>query len=70
MDPVKAVTIPRLDLLASTIGARLATSIVKELEQRDITLSFWSDSSTVIAWIKENTTGVFSYGTECKRYES
>ena len=52
--PVKAVTIPRLELLAATIGARLATSIVKELEQRDITLSFWSDSSTVIAWIKRD----------------
>jgi len=49
--PVKAVTIPRLELLAATIGARLATSIVKELEQ-DITLSFWSGSSNVIAWIK------------------
>ena len=49
--PVKAVTIPRLELLAATIGARLATSIVKELEQ-DITLSFWSDLSNVIAWIK------------------
>jgi len=52
--PVKAVTIPRLELLAATIGARLATSILKELEQRDIALSFWSDSSTVIAWIKRD----------------
>jgi hypothetical protein len=58
--PVKAVTIPRLELLAATIGARLATSIVKELKQRDIMLSFWSDSSTVIAWIKrDDHWGVF-----------
>lgn len=34
--PVKAVTIPRLELLAATIGTRLTTSIVKELEQKDI----------------------------------
>jgi hypothetical protein len=52
--PVKAITIPKLELLAATIGTRLATSIVKELEQKDITLSFWSDSSTVIAWIKRD----------------
>jgi len=30
--PVKAVMIPRLEPLAATIGARLATSIVKELK--------------------------------------
>ena len=58
--PVKAITIPRLELLAATIGTRLATSIVKELEQKDITLSSWSDSSTVIAWIKrDDHWGVF-----------
>jgi len=52
--PVKTITIPRLELLAATIGTRLATSIVKELEQKDITLSFWGDSSTVISWIKRD----------------
>ena len=58
--PVKAVTFPRLELLATTIGTRLATSIVKELEQKDIQLSFWSDSSTVIAWImRDDHWGVF-----------
>ena len=58
--PVKEITIPRLELLASTLGTRLATSIVKEFEQKDITLSFWSDSSTVIAWIeRDDHWGVF-----------
>jgi len=52
--PVKTVTIPRLELLAATIGTRLATSIVKELEQKDIALFFWSDSSAVITWIKRD----------------
>jgi hypothetical protein len=55
-----AVSIPRLELLAVTIGTRLATSIVKELEQKDIILSFWIDFSTVIVWIKrDNQWGVF-----------
>jgi hypothetical protein len=58
--PAKLVTIPRLELLAATIGARLATSIEKELEQKDMTLSFWIGSSTVIAWIKrDDHWGVF-----------
>jgi hypothetical protein len=60
MAPIKRVTIPRLELLAATIGARLATSIVKELEQKDITLFFWGDTSAVIAWIKrDDHCGVF-----------
>ena len=43
---VKAVTIPRLELL--------------ELEQKDIVQFFWSDSSAVIAWIKrDDQWGVF-----------
>jgi hypothetical protein len=58
--PIKRVTIPRLELLAANIGARLATSIVKELEQKDITLFFWGDSSAVIARIKrDDHWGVF-----------
>jgi len=58
--PVKVVMIPRLELLAATIGTRLATSIVKELEQKDIAQFFWSDSSAVIAWIKrDDQWGVF-----------
>lgn len=32
--PIKRVTIPRLELLASTIGARLSASIKKESEQQ------------------------------------
>jgi hypothetical protein len=58
--PVKAVMIPSLELLAATTGTRLATSTVKELEQKDITLSFWSDSLTMIPWIKrDDQWGVF-----------
>ena len=58
--PVKVVMIPRLELLAATIRTRLATSIVKELEQKDIAQFFWSDSSAVIAWIKrDDQWGVF-----------
>ena len=60
MSPIKPLTIPRLELLAATIGARLAVSVKKEIDQDPTSLFFWSDSSAVISWIKkENTWSVF-----------
>ena len=60
VSPLKQLTIPRLELLAATIGARLAVSVKKEIEQGNPSLFFWSDSSTVIAWIqREDSCGVF-----------
>ena len=53
-------SIPRLELLAATIGARMANSILKMLEIDDIRSYFWTDSTTVLAWIqRENNWGVF-----------
>lgn len=45
------ITIPRLELLAATIGARLYQQVAENIS---CTFSsfFWSDSSTVIAWIQ------------------
>jgi hypothetical protein len=57
---LKQLTVPRLELLAATIGARLAVSVKKEIEQGEPSLFFWSDSSTVIAWIqREDSWGIF-----------
>ena len=49
--PLKQVTIPRLELLAATIGARLYTSVKTSLSG-DFESFFWTDSSTVLSWIK------------------
>ncbi|XP_044766589.1 uncharacterized protein LOC123322673 [Coccinella septempunctata] len=49
----KTLTIPRLELLAATIGSRLYSQVVENLSQRYETY-FWSDSTTVIAWIQRN----------------
>ncbi|XP_033105172.1 uncharacterized protein LOC117107577 [Anneissia japonica] len=50
--PLTAVSIPRLGLMAAVIGLRLAstTSKVIEIPMKDVT--FWSDSSNVLYWIR------------------
>jgi hypothetical protein len=60
VSPIKPLTIPRLELLAATMGARLAVSVKKETDQDPTSLFFWSDFSAVISWIKkEDTWSVF-----------
>lgn len=49
--PVKRITIPRLELLAAVIGARLYSSVQQSL-QCSYGSFFWTDSSTVLAWIR------------------
>ncbi|CAG7721194.1 unnamed protein product, partial [Allacma fusca] len=55
--PVKA-TIPRLELLACLIGARLA-SVIKGSSKTDWKTTFWSDSMTALTWIRRHD----SWGT-------
>ncbi|GBN32832.1 hypothetical protein AVEN_94653-1 [Araneus ventricosus] len=43
-------TIARLELLGATICARLSSTIIKEFKADNI--YFWTDSSTVLAWIQ------------------
>ncbi|KMQ82302.1 integrase core domain protein, partial [Lasius niger] len=52
--PKKKITIPRLELLACVLGARLANFILKALSISFIPIRYWSDSSTVLAWILRN----------------
>jgi len=59
VSPIKPLTIPRLELLAATIGARLAVSVKKEIDQESTSLFFWSDPSAVIFWMKKEDTCSF-----------
>lgn len=52
--PLKVLSVPRLELMAAVIGARMAESIVSSHSFNIADTYFWSDSSTVLAWINSD----------------
>lgn len=53
--PIKPTSIPRLELTAALIGARLANSISELLTLEISRFTFWSDSKTVLSWLRSDT---------------
>ncbi|GFT35117.1 uncharacterized protein TNCV_352571 [Trichonephila clavipes] len=51
--PLKLLSIPRLELMACCVGARLVHFILKALNMPDLKVTLWSDSTTALCWIKE-----------------
>ncbi|EFN66837.1 hypothetical protein EAG_09696, partial [Camponotus floridanus] len=52
VSPIERITIPRLELLAATIGVRLRS--IKEAGDFEEEVFFWSDSNTVMSWIRKD----------------
>lgn len=50
----KGITIPRLELLAALIAARLYDNVVKDYGLGGTHATFWTDASTVLAWLNRN----------------
>ncbi|XP_045023214.1 uncharacterized protein LOC123467324 [Daphnia magna] len=55
--PLRQLSIPRLELQAAVLGARLCSTAVKELGPIASNVIYWCDSQTVLQWI---------YSTKCK----
>ena len=53
--PMKQASIPRLELLAATVAAKLDKVISRELEVPLLKSTFWSDSQIVLAYIRSET---------------
>ncbi|XP_073960549.1 uncharacterized protein [Choristoneura fumiferana] len=49
---VKPISVPRMELQAAVLSARLAETIIKEHRIKPEKRIFWSDSTTVLHWIK------------------
>ncbi|GFY44580.1 uncharacterized protein TNIN_435861 [Trichonephila inaurata madagascariensis] len=52
--PLKGTSIPGLELLACTIGARIADSVKKDLHMENVDVTYWSDSMDALHWIKRD----------------
>ena len=49
VSPINKTSIPRLDLLAATIGTRLLILVRKNLDVENVNIFCWSDSTTVLS---------------------
>lgn len=53
--PKKTISIPRLELCAALSGSQLASLLVKELSVPLHKVTLWSDSTTVLTWIRSES---------------
>ena len=54
--PLKSISIPRLELTAATVGAKLSKFILDELDIAEITVHYWTDSMTVLRYLRNVST--------------
>ncbi|GFY71927.1 integrase_H2C2 domain-containing protein [Trichonephila inaurata madagascariensis] len=54
--PMKSLSIPRLELLACSIRARLSQSVSSDMKLENLPKIFWSDSADALYWIKGTET--------------
>ena len=50
--PLQSISIPRLELMAAVLGKRLTLSIAEVLDIDKEFITFWTDSTSVIWWVR------------------
>ena len=55
VSPTKATTVPRLELTAATVCAKIAAVIMKELKLDDVETFYWVDNKIVLGYIFNQT---------------
>ena len=53
--PIKPVTVPRLELQACLIAARLSNTILLDMKLNDIESHYWSDSKIALGYVQNST---------------
>lgn len=54
--PIRPLTTPRLELQAAVMAVRMSQTIQKELDVMPSQITYWSDSTTVLSYIKSQGT--------------
>ena len=52
VSPIKLVSLPRLELLASVLAAKSTSYVLSSLQVSDLEVHMWTDSTIVLHWIK------------------
>ena len=50
--PLQSISVPRLELIGAVLGKRLALSVAKILMINKPSITFWTDSISVLWWVK------------------
>jgi len=53
--PLRSSTIPRLELMAALMAARLAKTIYEEFKEKPQSMELWSDSKVVLRWLHSDS---------------
>ncbi|XP_031639935.1 uncharacterized protein LOC116351917 [Contarinia nasturtii] len=59
--PLKAITIPRMELLAALLGSKLTHNSIQACEMKNAEIHFWSDSMVTLHWIGKNPLQLKTY---------
>ena len=60
-EPLKKLTLPRLELCAAALGAELTTRVRKELQFENNQTYLWSDSEIVLYWINSPSSSLHTF---------